>query len=174
MEINIDNIIAFLLSAQVQEQISGIRVAVFIFSGVLLAILIFTILKTHYFQWLFMRDIFEFSTFRQFGAKRITRMWNKILKRLESGSEQEYKLAIIEADSMLDVSLKRMGYAGQALDERLNLITRNTLPNVEEVKEAHKVRNLIAHDPSYRLTVEEAKMHIKAFEQAFNVLDILT
>ncbi|MDP3990806.1 MAG: hypothetical protein Q8P63_00680 [Candidatus Nealsonbacteria bacterium] len=174
MELNLDSIISLLLSSDLQEELFAMKVFFFGISMAMLISLIFFILKTHYMQWLFMQDYWEFSTFRPFGAKRINRIWNKVLKRLETGLESDYKTAVIEADNMLDNSLKRMGYLGQTLEERLGKMTSTTLPNLEDIYSVHKMRNSIMQEPTFRLTLDEARWAISVYEKAFNVLQILT
>jgi len=74
---------------------------------------------------------------------------------------------------MLDDILKRMGYSGETLGERLNKLTIASLPNLEEAKEAHKIRNNIVHDPDYRLSLDEAKKTIETYERALTDLQAL-
>lgn len=174
LNIDFNSIISFLTSVEIQEKLFPVKVAFLAVSGIFIAIIIFIFLTSHYLQWLFMQDFWEFLTRRPFGAKRITGRWKKILKRLEAETESEYKLAVIEADSMLDSSLKRMGYAGQNLEERLDKLTSATLPNIEEVRGAHRTRNNIVHDPDYRLSLDETKKTIDIYDRAFRALQILT
>jgi len=174
MTINLDTIISYLLSPEVQQKLLWVRLGFFAVSVLLVLAIVILILKTHYLQWLFVQDFWEFFTFRPFGAKRITRIWNKIQRRLDAGLESEYKMAVIEADDMLDVSLKRMGYMGSNLEERLGKLTSATLENIEEVYTAHKVRNNIVHNPDYRLSLDEARATLDIYEKAFNSLQILT
>jgi hypothetical protein len=174
MNIDFNTIISLLTSPEVQDNLFPVKIAFFIVSGLLLAFIIFTVLNTHYFQWLFFQDAAEFLTRRPFGAKRMARNWKKIIRRLESGSESEYKLAIIEADQMLSSALKRMGYEGPTLEERLDKLTSATLPNIEDLYNAHKLRDSIVHDPDYVLTLEEAKKTLEAFEKSFIDLQLLS
>ncbi len=174
LNIDFNAVISFLTSAEIQEKLLPVRIAFLVISGIFLGIIVFILLTSHYLQWLFIQDMWEFITYRPFGAKRITRRWRKILKRLETETESEYKLAVIEADDLLDSSLKRMGYAGQNLEERLDKLTSATLPNIEAVKKAHQTRNDIVHDPDYRLSLEEVKKTLDIYDQAFRSLQILT
>jgi hypothetical protein len=52
----------------------------------------------------------------------------------------------------------------------LQKVTAGTLPNVEEVWEAHKIRNNIVHDPDYRLSLDEAKRALEIYEKALTDL----
>ena len=89
---------------------------------------------------------------------------------MDTGLESEYKLAVIETDSMLDDILRRMGYAGETLGERLEKLTSATLPNIEEIKEVHRIRTNIIHDPDYRISLDETRRVMGIYEQAFKDL----
>ena len=174
MTINIESIISFLISPEIQQKIFVVKVAFIAVGAILLIAIIVLILRTHYYQWLFMQDFWEFFTFRPFGAKKITKIWNKIVNRLSTGSESESKMAIIEADDLLDSSLKRLGFFGQTLEEKLSKLSSATVGNLDDIYAAHKVRNNIVHNPDYKLSPEEAKTAIEAYQRAFNSLQILT
>jgi len=168
-----NTVMYYLTSPEIQAKILPWKITFLAISVVFLIGLIILFLNTNYLRLLFFQDLTEFFTRRQFGAKRITGAWNKILRRLERATEPEYKLAAIEADDMLDNSLKRMGYGGQNLEERLKKITAVTVPNIAEVLEAHQTRNAIVRDPDYRLSLDEARRILDIYAQAFRHLQIL-
>ena len=174
MTIDFNTIISFLASQEVQADLFFVKVGFFAISGIFLGIIIYILLTSHYLQWSFTDNAWEFFNFRPFGAKRITKRWNRIVKRLDSGLESEYKLAVIEADDMLEISLRRMGYAGENLEERLGKLNKAILPNIGDVYEAHRMRNNIVHDPDYRLDLDEAKKNLDIYGKAFDSLQILT
>jgi hypothetical protein len=120
-----------------------------------------------------LQDLVEFFTYRPYGAKRMNKAWNKILQRLETGNESEYKLAIVEADDLLNSTLERMGYAGEDLESRLANLTAIILPGIQDVKEAHRIRNNIVHDPDYRLSLHDARNTIEIYEKALKDLQVL-
>lgn len=170
---DLNDIISFLTSLEVQKILFPIKMAFLAVSGLLLATIIFNLMKTHYTQWLFLHDVVQFFTMKPVGAKTITRQWNKVLSRLETGAESEYKLAVIEADDLLDASLKKMGYTGNILEERLGKLTSATLPNIEQLYEVHRLRDNIVHDPDYRFTLDEVKKAMDVYNKAFIDLQIL-
>lgn len=172
--IDLNTIIYYLTSSEIQAKLLPVKIGFLAISGILLLIIIFCLLKSHWIQWAFVRDWTEILTHRPYGAKKITRTWNKILSRLERANEAEYKLAVIEADDMLNNALKRMDYAGQTLIERLQKLTATTLSNIEEIYEAHKVRDQIVHNPDYRLSLDEARKVLDVYGKAFSDLQILT
>ena len=168
------NIVSFLTSPEAQANLLPVRIAFLVVSAFLLGIIIFVLLRTHYLQWLFIQDLMGFFTVRTYGTKKINKQWQKVLRRLDSGLESEYKLALLEADRMLDNSLKKMGYVGSTFEERLGKLTSVTMPNIEEVYEVHKTRNNILHDPDYKLELAEARKVLNVYDEAFRSLQILS
>jgi len=165
-------ILDFLHTSQAQSALFIIKIVFGVFSGLLLVIIIYTVVRSGYFKWLFIQDLFELLTHRAYGQKKIVRQWENITKRLEKASESEYKLAVIEAETVLDEVLTRMGFAGQSIGERLEKIKKEQLPSFDEVLEAHKTRNNIVHDPDFRLTLDQAKKTLDIYEKALKELEI--
>lgn len=100
--------------------------------------------------------------------------WDKIKRRLESGNEAEYKVAIIEADSAIDDLIRRMGYKGENMMERIKNIPSGQLDRLEEIKEAHEIRNRIIHEEKFKVSrkaAEEALAKYEHFLRHFEVLD---
>lgn len=170
---NISKIVSFILNPTFPTWLLVLK-AIFIFiSLVFLGFIIFALVKTSWLKYLIIWDLEEFLTYRHFGVNKVDREWQKIKKRLETGIEPETKLAIIEADKILDDTLNRMGFGGKTLAERLEKLTSVSLPNIEEIKESHKIRNNIVHDPTYRLDLEAAKKVISVYEKALTDLQAL-
>src|SRR3989344_2840448 len=93
-----------------------------------------------------------------------SKQWEKIKARLEQPSEAEWKIAVIEADKLVDDLLRRMGYLGTSMGERLKTITSAQLISIEALWAAHKMRNLIVHDPDARMLYRDAREAIANYE----------
>lgn len=102
----------------------------------------------------------------------IEKRWQEIENLLEKRNEMSYKLAIMEADKLLDHVLKSMAMPGKDLGERLKAACYK-YPNLRQVWFAHKIRNQIVHEASYRLSSGLANKAIKSFKQAFKELNVL-
>ncbi len=90
-------------------------------------------------------------------------------EHIDSDNPNDWKLAIIESDIILDEALKEMGYAGASLGERLRGLTSVQLPSLEAAWQAHKVRNQIAHGGmDFILTRKLAEDTIKQYRRVFN------
>jgi len=150
-----------------------LKIIAAVFSAAFLAVIIILIHRTSWLKIRYVLDAIEFFTARPYGTKKIEKVWAKISARLEGHSDSEYKLAIIEADSLLNEILERINYKGETLGERLQKLTADTLPSIEEVWEAHKIRNNIVHDPDYKVTLDEAKKAITIYGKALQDLEAL-
>lgn len=69
-----------------------------------------------------------------------------VIAHAESEQPNDWKLAIIEADIILDQTLKERGYIGDSLGERLRSISSEQLASIGDAWDAHIVRNKIAHE----------------------------
>jgi len=107
------------------------------------------------------------------SKRRTLRGWKQIQKRMASEESNQWKLAILEADHILNEILKMSGYLGSRLDEKLELITAAQLANVNDVKNANAVRNKITKDPAYELSKGEADEVIQIYKQAFKELNLI-
>lgn len=108
-------------------------------------------------------------TFLQTEEKsKETERWEKILAHAHSENPGEWRLAIIEADVMLEELLRASGYVGEGIGEMLKSVGEGDMIPLDEAWEAHKVRNRIAHDgQSYELTERETHRVISLFEKIF-------
>lgn len=98
--------------------------------------------------------------------ERFRREWLKIVQRMESGLDQDMTLAIIEADTLVDVVLRRAGYRGNTLAERMKQLDSARLKSLNDLWDAHKLRNMIVHMPNFKISVEEAHNALKKFKKA--------
>jgi hypothetical protein len=97
----------------------------------------------------------------------------ELQEHLDSENPNDWKLAIIEADIILDEVLKRQGYAGASLGERLKSISPSVLASLDDAWQAHKVRNNIAHaGAEFVLTHKIARETITQYQRVFKELGI--
>lgn len=101
--------------------------------------------------------------------------WRYVLSLVESHSDSDWRVAIMEADSILDDIMHERGYAGDSLGERLTSArTSGGFMNVENAWEGHSLRNKIAHDgANYPISQLEARRAIRLYETCFEEFGIL-
>lgn len=162
----------YLISPELQEAFLPIKFIFIFFSLFFLGGIIWFLFNTSWWRKIIFQDLVEILTYKPYLVRQVTRRWNKISRRLERGREAEYKLAVIEADGMLNHTLEQMGYIGETLGERLEKVSRDTLSNIENVWQAHKIRNNIVHDPNYKLTLIQTRKVLAIFETAFHDLGV--
>ena len=143
------------------------------FSVIFVFSIFYFIKKTSWLRVRYTQDLTEFFTFKPYEIKKFEKIWAKIAGRLERPSESEYKLAIIEADGLLNEILERMGYQGATLGEKLKKIPADILPGAQDISEAHKIRNNIVHDPDYKITLDQTKKAITIYGKALQDLEAL-
>lgn len=135
--------------------------------------IVFVLLRSSWAKFSFLFDVSEFFTFRPYGLRRMLGRWQKVQARLQTANEAEYKLAVIEADGMLNEILLRLGFRGETLGDKLKTMSTAVIPNLSEVIAAHQVRNNVVHDPDFRLALEEAQRTLSAYEAVFSNLDLI-
>jgi len=100
--------------------------------------------------------------------------WEKILERLKKGDEANLKLAVIEADTLLDDIFKKIGLPGKNMDERLGQITQTEIKSVDKIWETHKIRDRIVKNSEIRISFEEAERAVGNIETALKELEYLS
>ena len=94
--------------------------------------------------------------------------WNQVLTYLMSDSSSDWKLAIIEADSMLEILLTDLGFKGTTLGDRPKMASKDTFTGLSFAWEVHAIRNKIAHEGmNFDLSHHEAKRVVALYEQIF-------
>lgn len=107
-------------------------------------------------------------------ANRENPRWKYVLQMVESQSESDWRLAIIEADSMIDDVLKDRGYSGDSLGERLKNARSDAFLNIDNAWEAHNLRNKIAHEGmSVPLSQIETRRAIRLFETVLEEFGVI-
>jgi len=102
------------------------------------------------------------------SPERVNERWHKILGYLESLNPGDWKLAILEADIMLEEMVDKMGYQGEGLGEKLKSIERSDFSTLDKAWEAHKIRNSVAHEGTkFYITQGEARRVIGLFHDVF-------
>lgn len=99
--------------------------------------------------------------------------WRKILSQGSSDSENDRKIALVAADSLIEKILDLAGYSGDNLGERLKQIEPSDLDSLDALWEAHKIRNRIAHEAGYTLSREDALRALADFEKTLSELEYI-
>ncbi len=95
----------------------------------------------------------------------------QIEHHVSSENPNDWRLAIIEADIMLEELLEHRGIPGTTIGERLKHMSHDTFHALDDAWAAHKVRNQIAHvGGDFILTKRIANETIARYKKAFDEL----
>lgn len=95
--------------------------------------------------------------------------WLKIENSIRRGNINSYRLAILDADSLLDKALKDCGVAGETMGERLKNSNKN-FANINQVWTAHKLRNHLAHNADARVNEMVLRRAVAIFKKSLREL----
>lgn len=99
--------------------------------------------------------------------------WNNIRALANSGNPSDWNMAVLRADALLDDILSHRGYQGATLVERLKVADPETLPSLDQLWSAHRLRNAIAHDPLEQHTKDTIIHALRSYETALKELGAL-
>lgn len=103
--------------------------------------------------------------------EQVAERWKTIRQTSKQG-QMGAKLAVMEADTLLDSALKSMLMPGTTLGERLKM-AQHTYPAIKDVWWAHKIRNQLVHEASFQLSPRTASQALDEFEKALKILNLL-
>ena len=96
--------------------------------------------------------------------------WLELLARVKTPDGMV--LAVIDADKLLDEALKKRGFSGKTMGERLVAAQRSMKDN-DAVWYAHKLRNRLVHEPDVKLKRNEAQNALAGFKKGLHDLGAL-
>jgi len=100
--------------------------------------------------------------------------WNRVLEHASSGDEHKWRLAILEADIMLNELLDLQGYKGETIAEKMKMVSRANFNSIDDAWEAHKVRNKIAHEGiEYHIDEREKNHVVNLYQRVFKEFGFL-
>ena len=107
--LGIKDFIFFISSPALQDYLFPVKLVFASFGMFFLAMVIYFMINSSWLQYKFLEDTTEFFSWQSYGAREISKKWDRIKKRIESGTESDYKLAIIDADDLLMEGLDNRG-----------------------------------------------------------------
>ncbi|MDD5547315.1 MAG: hypothetical protein PHN74_00180 [Candidatus Pacebacteria bacterium] len=143
-----------------------------ILSLAFLALIIYMAGKTRYLN-MKIENYMDVAGKKNLSKRRSLKAWEQVKKRVSSADQQNWKLAIIEADKILNEVLKVSGYLGDNLGPKLNLLTVAQLSNLEDIKRVHKIRDRVATEPDFAMTQQEAIDILKIYKKSLVELNLL-
>lgn len=101
----------------------------------------------------------------------IQKRWEEV-ERLSDEGLMGMKMAIVEADNLLDGALKSMMMPGETMGERLK-VAGYKYPELRNVWFAHKLRNQIVHESTFAISKRQGASAIRAYKKALKLINVL-
>lgn len=99
--------------------------------------------------------------------------WERIRELANSSNPSDWNMSILRADAILDDILQHKGYQGEGMADRLKIMDSATLPSLDRVWSAHRLRNTIAHDPVTEHSKEIIINALRAYQDALRELGVM-
>ena len=93
----------------------------------------------------------------------VLKHWTDIVKRANTGTPENLRWAVMEADALVDMVLKERQTLGDTMADRLANFRREDYKTVDKLWDAHRLRNDIAHTPGFRMTSRQAEKALLSF-----------
>ena len=164
------NLVDYFNSPVWQNTVFWAKIISFSISTLLIIVIVILLSRSRATWWISERvDSFKKASL----PEKMEKEWQKISDRLEKDDEANLKLAVIEADSLLDSILIRMGLEGKDMGERLEKLNKEQLKCIDDIWDAHRLRNLIVHQADLSLTKEQTERAIKCYQEALKELEVI-
>lgn len=170
--LGIKDFIYFISSSQIQDMLFPVKLVFIFFSVFFLVFVIYFMINSSWLQYKFLEDATEFFSWQAYGQREMSKQWNRIKKRTESGAESDYKLAIIDADDLLAEVLDNRGYDGKDFQESIKKAGKLIVSILDDVLRAHETRNAIVYNQDYKISADEAKKILDIYESAVNSIGL--
>jgi hypothetical protein len=100
--------------------------------------------------------------------------WADVEDHISRDDPSAWRLAIIEADILLEEALTNAGYVGMTIADKLKSANPDVFQSLQDAWDAHKVRNQIAHEGGdFILTKKAAQDTIKKYERVFREFGVV-
>ncbi len=161
------------LLATYYANLGGIEFVSIVISAALIAGIVVIVVKTN---WLGLKvERFRHIVLKTNLPKETAKKeWANIEKHFFQGDENDLRIAIIEADKLLEEALREAGIRGATLGDRLKSLKPDQLPNLDQIWQAHRLRNDIVHQSTFRLKRDLAERALKIYESTLKQLGLLS
>jgi hypothetical protein len=167
-----DFVIDYIATDPTLSKIYGVtRAIVMILDLLLVAVAIYALNKLWKYRPKFVYDPRKWQRYVKTKKKKVDlsspvvlSAWSKIQSKVKENTPDSMRLAVIEADGILDEVLKRMGLGGETLADRLGNLKPGQYHSLDRVWDAHRLRNNLVHTPDFPVSIPKAEEAIAAYE----------
>ncbi len=104
---------------------------------------------------------------------KFQKRWDRVQSLIMTEDSMNFKIAILESAQMLDEILKISQYSGDTLGDKLNGMIDVQLRNLEQVKEANKIKNKVVQDGGFDVSKEEARKIVEIFGDSLRFFEVI-
>ncbi len=130
--------------------------------------IIILIFKTSWFKEKYGIEITEYLPFKRKAKKREEREWTELLEKAKSKIGEERKLAVLEAEDLLEEILTQRGIEGKNLKEKIENLQKTGKIKEEELEEFLKAQEIISqiiHNPDQNIGPKQAQKVLTTFQK---------
>lgn len=103
---------------------------------------------------------------------KLTNAWKEVEMLAKQGSSAGRKLAIIEADKLVDTALRQVGFPGETMAERMK-VAEYRFSTIRQMWLAHKWRNQLVHEAHFSLSERQANEALRAYHAVLRQMNAL-
>lgn len=148
--------VEYIIQPSIQESLYWVKATFIMFSLLFLVGSVYFYATTGYLEDRFLKSFREFWTFRPKADLGKIKRWKKISERMKSGIDAEYKLAILEAMTMLEDFMFE-NLKGDTFEDQIQEIRRNSPEFVAKIEEGNKLKQEILKDKNCPIKFEEVR-----------------
>ncbi len=104
-------------------------------------------------------------------ASVMKKQWSKIESRLQSGSVSEYKVAILEADNIIEKVLADTGHTGEDMAQKIEQLRMTQPDDAELLDGVHQIRNRIVFEQDFHLDFEQTEKALAVYKEYLKKFD---
>jgi hypothetical protein len=99
--------------------------------------------------------------------------WTALLAKADKNPPHSFVLAIIEADKIADDALKRLGFQGDHMADRLEKLNATSMKTLEGLWRVHRLRNELVHAPDFEVSETDAREVLGTYQKFLKELGVI-
>lgn len=156
------DLIAAIENEALAENLAGVKAMFILFSLILGGGCIYLLRTSNYINDNFLIDFKELWTYHPLNTFERLKRWGKIQKRISTGIEAEYKLAVLEAWDIMEQVLED-NYSGDSLEEQLDAAQQVFPQYIDTIRKAYELKDKIITDANLEVGYDLPKKIVDDF-----------
>jgi len=95
--------------------------------------------------------------------------WERIFSKLKEKREMGWQIALIDADKLVNQKLEEFKIEGRNLTEKIEKLSKDFLPNLEELKQARKLVEQVLSEEK-KLSRDDIERAIEIYKEVYEYL----